>query len=100
MYKKPRIDMNYIETNNLGKGIICLTACQVGRVSRMLEYGHLSGKYKAYEEKAYTFVKRLQNIFDYVAVEIQSHSTQSQILCNRLIYEFTLKYKLDKYVFK
>ena len=94
MYKKPRIDMNYIETNNLGKGIICLTACQVGRVSRMLEYGHLSGKYKAYEEKAYTFVKRLQNIFDYVAVEIQSHSTQSQILCNRLIYEFTLKYKL------
>ena len=27
LYKKPRIDMKYIKDNNLGKGIICLTAC-------------------------------------------------------------------------
>lgn len=94
MYKKPRIDMNYIEQHNLGKGIVCLTACQVGRLSRLLEHGYETGEYKKYDEEAYSFVKRLQNIFDYVSIEIQSHSTSSQLLCNRLIYEFTLKHKL------
>ena len=39
MYKKPRISINWIKENNLGEGIICLTACQVGRLSRYLENG-------------------------------------------------------------
>ena len=94
MYKKPRIDMKYIKEHNLGKGIICLTACQVGRLSRLLEKGYDTGEFQKYDQLAYEHVKNLQSIFDYVAVEIQSHSTQSQILCNRLIYEFTLRYDL------
>lgn len=94
MYKKPRIDMNYIEKNNLGKGIVCLTACQAGRLSRLLELGYMTGEYERYDKEAYSFVQKLQNIFDYVALEIQSHSTQNQILCNRLIYEFSLRYDL------
>ena len=94
MYKKPRIDMNYIEKNNLGQGIICLTACMAGRVSKLLEYGHNCGEYQKYEKEAYSFIQKLQRIFDYVSVEIQAHSTPDQALCNRLIYEFTLRYNL------
>lgn len=94
MYKKPRIDMKYIKEHNLGQGIICLTACQVGRLSRLLEKGYDTGEFKKYDQLAYEHIQRLQNTFDYVAVELQSHATQSQILCNRLIYEFTLRYDL------
>ena len=39
LYKKPRVDMKYIKENNLGEGIICLTACQAGRLSRYLTAG-------------------------------------------------------------
>ena len=86
LYKKPRIDMKYIEDNNLGEGIICLTACQAGRLSRYLE----SDKYIEAEE----FMDRLQNIFDYVVVELQSHNTPEQIKCNKLIYQFAVDHNL------
>ena len=36
-YMKPRISIPWIKENNLGEGIICLTACQAGRISRYLE---------------------------------------------------------------
>ena len=36
-YMKPRISIQWIKDNNLGEGIICLTACQAGRLSRYLE---------------------------------------------------------------
>lgn len=80
MYKKPRISINWIKENNLGEGIICLTACQVGRLSRYLE----NGMYDEAEE----FVNLLKDTFDYVACEIQSHKTEQQLKYNTLIYKF------------
>lgn len=85
-YKKPRIDLSYIKKNKLGNGIICLTACQAGRLSKYLDGGK--------EEDAKVFVDNLKSIFDYVACEIQSHDTEEQSRCNKLIYNFSQKYKL------
>lgn len=86
LYKKPRIDIDYIKSHNMGKGIICLTACQAGRVSRYLENDK--------EKETKDFIKKLQDTFDYVYCEIQSHNTESQKKCNKLIYEFSQKYNL------
>ena len=79
-YMKPRISISWIKENNLGEGIICLTACQAGRLSRYLE----NEKY----EEAKEFVGLLQDTFDYVACEIQSHPTDSQLKANTLIWKF------------
>lgn len=83
-YFKPRVDLKYIKDNNLGKDIICLTACQIGRLS----YG-LNNKLdmKPYWDK-------LNSIFDYVAVELQSHGTDSQKQANLKILEFIKKYNV------
>lgn len=77
-YMKPRISIDWIKEHNLGEGIICLTACQVGRVSRYLEQGK--------NQEAEDFVNLLKDTFDYVALEIQSHPTESQLRCNTLIF--------------
>ena len=79
-YKKPRISINWIKDNNLGKGIICLTACQAGRLSRYLEDGK--------DEEAKYFVNLLKDTFDYVGCELQSHPTENQYRCNTLIFKF------------
>lgn len=81
LYMKPRISIDWIKENNLGEGIICLTACQAGRLSRYLE----NEKYDEAEE----FMHLLQDTFDYVACEIQSHPTESQLVANTLIYNFS-----------
>lgn len=85
-YKKPRVSLNWIQDNNCGTGIICLTACQAGRLSKYL----IQNK----EQEALEFINKLQSIFDYVSCEIQSHDTDQQIICNQKIYEFSQKYKL------
>ena len=56
-YTKPRVDLNYIEKNGLGEGLICLTACMAGRLSRIV-----SGKDYTYTSKEY--IERLKSIFD------------------------------------
>ena len=86
MYKKPRVSVKWIKENNLGEGLICLTACQAGRLSRYLE----EDKYEEAEE----FVKLLQETFDYVACEIQSHPTESQLKANTLIWKFAREMNL------
>ena len=83
MYKKPRVSVKWIKEHNLGRGIICLTACQAGRLSKYLEQDR-------YDE-AVEFVKLLQDTFDYVACELQSHPTESQLKANTLILEFAKK---------
>lgn len=88
-YGKPRISIPWIKENNLGEGIICLTACQAGRVSRYLE----AEKYKEAEE----YVNLLKDTFDYVSLEIQSHPTKEQLACNTLIFNFA-KYMKMPYV--
>ena len=86
MYKKPRIDISWVEKNNCGDGIICLTACQAGRLSKYL----CSGR----EQEALQFIRKLQKVFDYVVCEAQSHSTEDQAFANKLIVAFAQKYKL------
>jgi DNA polymerase-3 subunit alpha len=85
-YGKPRVSVSWINENNLGEGIICLTACQAGRVSRYLEDG------KTQETKEY--VDLLKKTFDYVSLEIQSHPTEEQLACNTAIYNFAKDNKL------
>lgn len=79
-YIKPRISVQWIKDNNLGEGIICLTACQAGRLSRYLE--------ESRNQEAGEFIKLLKDTFDYVSCEIQSHPTESQLKANTLILEF------------
>lgn len=81
-YRKPRISIEWIKDNGLGKGIICLTACQAGRISRYLEQGRRG--------EAEEFICLLKNTFDYVALEIQSHPTEQQIKCNSEILSLAL----------
>lgn len=86
MYKKPRVSIQWIKNNNLGNGIICLTACQAGRISRYLEQNK--------QKEAKDFVQLLKETFDYVACEIQSHPTERQLKCNTLILEFATANKI------
>lgn len=82
-YRKPRVSIKWIKDNNLGEGIICLTACQAGRISRCLE----SGNY----DEAEKFISLLKNTFYYTVLEIQSHPTEQQLKCNSLILDFANK---------
>lgn len=85
-YMKPRVSVPWIKENNLGKGIICLTACQAGRLSRYLE----EEKYQEAED----FMNLLKDTFDYVACELQSHPTGSQLKANTAILNFSQYMKL------
>lgn len=80
LYKKPRIDLKYIKEHNLGSGIICLTACQAGRLSKYLTQGKI--------KEANSFVDKLTDIFDDVFIELQSHNTEDQTYANRCILKF------------
>ena len=82
-YRKPRVSIKWIKDNNLGDGIICITACQAGRISRCLE----SGNY----DEAEKFISLLKNTFYYTVLEIQSHPTEQQLKCNSLILDFANK---------
>ena len=82
-YGKPRISIPWIKENNLGEGIICLTACQAGRISRYLE----DEKY----DEAKIFLSQLKETFDYTVCEIQSHPTEQQLRCNTHIWKFALE---------
>ena len=82
-YIKPRISVQWIKDNNLGEGLICLTACQAGRLSKYLE----EEKY----DEAENFVNLLKETFDYVACEIQSHPNEQQLACNTAIWKFASK---------
>lgn len=79
-YKKPRISVERIKENDWGEGIICLTACQAGRVSKLLA----EGKYDELRKFDYL----LWSTFDSVYYELQSHDTYEQARCNRLIQDF------------
>ena len=55
-YYKPIIDLDYIKKNNLGEGLICLTACQAGRFSRMATKGQ--------QDSMLGYYNKLNAIFD------------------------------------
>lgn len=84
-YMKPRISISWIKENNLGEGIICLTACQAGRISKYLEEDK--------HDEAEKFLHLLKETFDYVACELQSHPTDDQLRCNTHIWKFATSTK-------
>lgn len=81
-YKKPRIDLNRIKSNGWGKGLICCTACQAGRLSKYLT--------ERMDDEAWKYTDDLCGTFDNVYCEIQSHNTPEQAKANRLIYDFAV----------
>ena len=83
-YIKPRVDLDYIKNNNLGEGIICLTACMAGRLSKILD-----NKDNTYLPEEY--IDKLKNIFDYVALEIQAHNYELQGVLNNKIVNIAQK---------
>lgn len=85
-YYKPIIDLGYIQRNNLGEGLICLTACQAGRFSKMAV--------KKQYDKLLEYYNKLNSIFDYVCIELQSHNTKEQAEANLVIFEFVKKHNL------
>lgn len=85
-YYKPIIDLNYIQNHNLGEGLICLTACQAGRFSRMA----VKGQY----DEMLEYYGKLKSTFDHVYIELQSHKTQEQMEANLAIFKFAQKYDL------
>ena len=86
MYKKPRISIDRIKENGWGEDIICLTACQAGRLSRLV---------CSYEMKlAKEWIDKLQSTFDYTVVELQSHDTDAQYEANYRLLEFAKRYSL------
>lgn len=86
-YKKPRIDIKRIKADGLGEGIICLTACQAGRLSKYLTIGT---DIKDIEE----YIKTLQTTFDNVYCEIQSHNTEEQAYANKKILGFAQSHNI------
>jgi DNA polymerase-3 subunit alpha len=85
-YKKPRIDIDYIKKHGWGNGIVCLTACQAGRLSRLLVKDEI--------DLTQQFILRLQNTFSYAYCEIQSHNTPEQITANTKIVKFAKDHQL------
>lgn len=79
-YIKPRIDIQTINWNNWGEGIIALTACMAGRMSKLVE-----------EEKypeMWEWYHYLYQVFDDVYIELQSHDVEKQIDINKKLMNF------------
>lgn len=79
---KERTDLNFIKQNNLGKGLICLTACLGGRVARLI----MAGKTTAAED----FIAELKEIFDEVYLELQSNTTLDQATVNWVLQQIAV----------
>ncbi len=70
-YKKPRVDMELLRKYH--KGLICLSACSVGEIPRLL----LDGQYAAAKKAAF----RYQDIFgkNNFYLEIQNHKIREEL---------------------
>ena len=68
----PITDITYMKDH--GEGIICLTACVAGMVPNLILNGDMDGAEK--------LVKRLNNIFDEVYLEVQPHDFPEQLIVN------------------
>lgn len=77
-YKKPLIEIDRIKKEGWGKGIICLSACMAGRLSKLVEQ-------EKYDE-AVVWYNKMKETFDDIYIEIQSHPNGLQMELNsRLI---------------
>ena len=72
-YYKPRIEINWLEP--FADDLIISTACLNGRINKI-------GKDEKIE-----FVKQMKSVFKNFYIELQSHDTEDQIVCNKELIE-------------
>ncbi len=86
-YYKPRIDMEIIEKYN--EGLICLSACLAGGLSRKIVNGDIIG--------AKEMLEKYLNIFgkERYFLELQDNKLREQILVNQRLIEFSKEYGLQ-----
>lgn len=80
-FAKGSLDLNWVWKNKLGKGIMALTACLGGTVSKRI----LAGDY----EGAKKYVYGLKNTFQEVYVELQDNSTKDQAMVNMQLIQLS-----------
>lgn len=85
-FAKGNLDLDWVAKNNLGKGIIAMTACLGGTVSKRLLDG------QPVEAKAY--VNKIKNIFDEVYIELQDNTTKDQAFINMQLQQLALDINL------
>lgn len=74
-YYKPIINLKTIKENNLGEGLICLTACIAGFIYKNEKLDNLK------------FIKKCQSIFDYFSLEVQAHKTNESKILSDICFE-------------
>lgn len=79
-YKKPRISIDRIKQNGWGDGIVCTTACLASRFSKLIMNYDMDG--------AKAWIEKLQDTFDYVGIEVQSHAVDEQWEYNTRAIDF------------
>ena len=83
-YYKPRIDLEVLEKYN--EGIICLSACIAGGLSRKIINGDIVGAKEMLEKYLSIFGK------DRYFLELQDNKLREQILVNQNLIEFSKEY--------
>ncbi len=83
-YYKPRIDMEVLEKYN--EGLICLSACLAGGLSRKIVNGDILGAREMLEKYISIFGK------DRYFLELQDNKLREQVLVNQKLIEFSKEY--------
>ena len=86
-YYKPRIDLEVLEKYN--EGLICLSACIAGGLSRKIINGDIVGAKEMLEKYLSIFGK------DRYFLELQDNKLREQILVNQKLLEFSREYGVD-----
>ena len=86
-YYKPRIDLEVLEKYN--EGLICLSACIAGGLSRKIINGDIIG--------AKEMLEKYLNIFgkERYFLELQDNKLREQILVNQKLLEFSKEYGVE-----
>ena len=80
-YYKPRIDMELLKKHS--EGLICLSACLAGKVSRQIVNGNIDGAKETINEFVEIFGK------DRYYLEMQNNKLREQILVNQNLYNLS-----------
>lgn len=86
-YYKPRIDLEVLEKYN--DGLICLSACIAGGLSRKIINGDIVGAKEMLEKYLSIFGK------DRYFLELQDNKLREQILVNQKLLEFSKEYGVE-----
>ena len=86
-YYKPRIDLEVLEKYN--EGLICLSACIAGGLSRKIINGDIVGAKEMLEKYLKIFGK------DRYFLELQDNKLREQILVNQKLLEFSREYGVE-----